>query len=148
MSKKIILDTNFIVGLLDEKDKRHNKCLLIKRALHNGDNEIYIFDFIINEVINVFVKRLKERKDTHNIIPLIEKLQRFVPLDRITWIYPDIEEYFDKVIERVKQSKGAFNFHDALIIHIANEFEMPYIVSFDEDFDKARLRRINDARDI
>ncbi len=40
------------------------------------------------------------------------------------------------------------NFHDAFIVHIANELEIPGIVSFDKGFDKTKLKRIKDARDI
>lgn len=86
--------------------------------------------------------------NTGRFINLIEKLLIYMPKENITWVYPEIERYYDEVIEAVKESRGILNFHDALIVHVANELKISHIVSFDRDFDKTRLIRIKDAEDI
>lgn len=145
---KIILDTNYITAILDERDVWHKKAIIIKERLSNTNNELFFFDCVINEVVNVFIKRLKERKRIHDLVDLIDKLQVFVPRYNITWIYPEIEDYYDRVIETVKESNGTLNFHDALIVHVAKELEISHIMSFDKGFDKTGLKRIKDAGDI
>lgn len=146
--KKIILDTSFIVGFIDENDVWHNKASSINKRLVEIPCTPIVFDCVINEAISVLVKRQRERKKEIKFESLIEKLFTYIPKESITWIYPNIEEYFDKLVEIIKQSNGIFNFHDALIVHVANEFEISHIVSFDGDFDRTKLKRIKDAKDI
>jgi predicted nucleic acid-binding protein len=146
--KKIIFDTSFVVGFIDEKDAWHKEAFLIEKKLKETPCVPIVFDCVINETISVLVKRQRERKKETKLQPLMEKLFTYIPKESITWIYPEIEDYFDKIIETVKQNNGIYNFHDAMIIHIANEFEIGHIVSFDEDFDKTKLIRIKNARDL
>ncbi len=141
---KVILDTNYIVGLIDEKDIWNRKASLIEEKLIKTDTQLIFFDC----VINVAVKRLTERKRTKEISNFIKKLQSFVPKENITWIYPEMERHYNAVIETVKNSQGVLNFHDALIVHVAKELGITHIVSFDAGFDRTELKRIKDALDI
>jgi predicted nucleic acid-binding protein len=144
---KIIFDTSFIVGFIDKNDIWHYKASLINNRLLEVPCIPIVFDCVISEAISVLVKRQKEKKKETMLQLLIENLFRYIPRESITWIYPNIEEYFDKSIEIIKQNNSIFNFNDALIIHAANEFEISHIVSFDKGFDKTKLKRIKDARD-
>lgn len=146
--KSIIFDTSFIVGFIDENDIWHNKASSINKRLIEIPYKPIVFDCVINEAISVLVKRQKERREETRFISLIEKLFTYIPKESITWIYPNIEEYFDKSIEIVKMNDNVFNFHDALIIHVANEFEISHIASFDKGFDKTELQRIKDAGEL
>ncbi|MBI5213067.1 MAG: type II toxin-antitoxin system VapC family toxin [Nitrospirae bacterium] len=145
---KIIFDTSFIVGFIDEKDIWHKQASLINDKISaNQFNEI-VFDCVISEAISVIIRRQIERKEERRIEDLINKLLTHIHRENITWVYPEIERLYDGIIKIVKTTKGALNFNDALIVSVANEFEVPYIVSFDKGFDKTNLKRIKDARDI
>ena len=146
--KKIIFDTSFVVGFIDEKDVWHSRASLIEDKLSEMPCHFIVFDCVINEAVNVLSRRQKERKSDWRFSGLLDRLFLYVPKENITWIYPEAEKHFDKVIALVKKSNGALNFHDALIVHVSNELEISHIVSFDADFDKTKLRRIKDAGDI
>jgi predicted nucleic acid-binding protein len=145
---KVILDTNYIVGLIDEKDIHHKTALLIENRLIKINAQFVYLDCVINEVVNVLIKRANEKKYAQKINNLLEQLHLRCPKEDITWIYSDIENYYGSIIQMVKKSEGSLNFHDSLIVLMANEFEISHIVSFDKDFDKTRLKRIKNARDI
>lgn len=145
---KVILDANYIVGLIDEKDIHHKAALLIENKLIETNAQFVYFDCVINEVVNVLIKRANEKKHVQKINTFLEKLHLRCPKEDITWIYPDIEDYYESIIQMVKKSEGSLNFHDSLIVLMANEFEISHVVSFDKDFDKTKLKRIKDTRDI
>lgn len=144
----VILDANYILAVLDRKDIFYKTASGMEKKISTNFDNIIFLDCVVNEVISVFVKRLKERKQLHFLSDYLEKLQKLIPRTNITWIYPEIERYYDSVIETVISGHGALNFHDALILCVANEYEIKHIVSFDKGFDNTKLKRIKDARDI
>lgn len=148
MNKKIILDANFIIAILDEKDASHKKASHIKIELTNANPRLIFLDCVLNEVISVFVKRLRERKQISLLSERIRKLNELIPKEKITWAYPEIEDYYESIIQMVEKSKGTLNFHDAFIVLLAKDFEIRHIVSFDKGFDLTGLIRIKDAGDI
>lgn len=145
---KIILDANYIVAILDEKDISYKKAMDIRDRLLQIKPTLIFFDCVINEVVSVFVRRLLERKHIHLLPRHLERLNSLIPKEKITWVYPDMEDYYDAVIHLVEKSQGHLNFHDALITVVANELEISHIISFDKGFDKTKLKRIKDAGDI
>ncbi len=148
MIGKVILDTSYIVGLIDEKDNWHNKAKGIEAGLIQAHIPFIFLDCVVNEVVSVIVRRFQERKRTKEIPSTIEKFQSVCPEDVITWMYPEIERFFPAIVDTVKTSKGSLNFHDAFILHIANEFGITHIVSFDTGFDKTTLKRIGLKEDL
>lgn len=145
---KIILDTSYLAAFLDEGDVLHRKAVLIEQQLIHGEHETFYLDCVINEVINVFMRRLKERKQAEKFDNLLRKLETYIPEENISWTYPSIEQHYSGILETIRKSHCTLNFHDALILHVANEFEIGHIISFDKDFDKTALKRIKDAGDI
>lgn len=145
---RVILDANFIVAILDEKDASHKKASHIKVKLSQSNPQLIFLDCVINEVVSVFVRRLSERKQIHLLSAYIRKLNELIPKEKITWTYPEIEDYYESIIQKVEKSKGNLNFHDAFIVLLAKDFEIWHIVSFDKGFDEAGLKRINDAGDM
>lgn len=144
----VILDANYILALLDEKDAFYKTASEMEERISTAFDGIVFLDCVVNEVVSVLVKRLKERKRLHLLSEYLEKLQTLIPRTNITWVYPEIERYYDRVIETVINGYGVLNFHDALIIQAANKYKIKHIVSFDKGFDKTKLKRIKDTRDI
>ncbi len=145
---KIILDANYIIAILDEKDASHKNAMIIKDRLHKIKPVLIFFDCVINEVASVFVRRLSERKQIHLLPENIKRLAVLIPKENITWVYADIEDYYDSIIHLMVKSHGSLNFHDAFIVLLANDMEISHIVSFDKGFDTTELKRIKDAGDI
>lgn len=141
---KAILDANYIVAILDQNDIHHKLANDIESKIQDVFDEVLYLDCIMNEVVSVIIKRLKERKKKELIPDYLKKLHQLIPRASITWIYPEIEDYYDKVFKTIIDSHGSLNFHDALIVVVANEFEISHIVSFDKGFDKTKLKRIKD----
>lgn len=56
---------------------------------------------------------------------------------------------YNRIVKLIIDNSGKFNFHDALTQIAAEEINLWYIISFDEDFDKVTgLIRIKEKRDI
>lgn len=58
---RIIIDTNVLVALIDEKDNWHNLANVIRNVLKEKDAELVIFDCVINETLAVIGRRLEEK---------------------------------------------------------------------------------------
>lgn len=129
-----ILDSNFLVALLDEKDKWNEKAKLISEELEEAQCIEVVLDCVVNEVISVLAKRFRERRDAE-FREALGKLEKRIPKSKIVWAYPRVAEFYDAVLDLVKQYNGKLNFHDALILTVMTTAGLKYIVSFDEDFD-------------
>lgn len=81
-------------------------------------------------------RRSEEQNRSAQFSELLDKLQAQVPEDLVTWITPDTQRYYSRVVALVRQSQGKLNFHDALIALACQELEIKTILSFDRDFDE------------
>jgi len=59
---KAILDSSFLVALIDEKDKWRNTAVLIQKALKKKKARLAYLDCAVNEMISVIARRLEEGK--------------------------------------------------------------------------------------
>jgi len=55
--------------------------------------------------------------------------------DKTTNSYQILETNYKEIIDRIIESKGTINFHDALIITFALNQNISFIASFDTNFD-------------
>ncbi|KAB2822855.1 MAG: type II toxin-antitoxin system VapC family toxin [Candidatus Dadabacteria bacterium] len=145
---RIILDTSSLAAVLDEKDAWHKKAVLIEQKLIALGHETLFLDCVVNEVINVLMRRLRERKRAGEFNGLLKRLQAYVPEENISWTYRSIEQNYSSILETIRKSRCTLNLHDALIVSVANEFEIKHIVSFDKDFDNVGMKRIKEAGDL
>lgn len=71
------------------------------------------------------------------------------PTDDILWVLPDVPVLYGGIIELVRSSTGELNFNDALIALSCRHREIPFIASFDRDFDQlAWLKRVAQPDDL
>jgi len=73
-SKRIVLDTSVIVGLIDSRDVWHCAAIAFRDALKVVRAETVYFDCIVNETINVLARRANERKRPSEFADLLAKL--------------------------------------------------------------------------
>jgi predicted nucleic acid-binding protein len=143
MSKQAAIDSNVLVALVDRQDKWHLQAGALLAALKVEGADLVYFDYVLNETISGMARRAEEQKRSAEFPSLLDELLRQVPEDIVTWISADTQRLFGRIVELVRQSRGALNFHDALIALSCQEPGIAAIVSFDEDFDLVtRLTRV------
>jgi predicted nucleic acid-binding protein len=58
---KAILDSNFLVALIDEKDKWRKSAISIQKALKKKKARLVYLDCAVNETICVIARRFEEK---------------------------------------------------------------------------------------
>lgn len=74
---------------------------------------------------------------------LLAQLKAEFPTKSILWLYPDLPNLYDEVVTLVEQTDGELNFNDALIALSCRNRNIPWLASFDADFDRVDwLKRV------
>ena len=133
---KAILDSSFLVALIDEKDKWRNTAVLIQKALKKKKARLVYLDCAVNEMISVIARRLEEKGRIQEFTLALQKMEQAIPAERITWMYPEVRRLDPEILVVIRELEGKLNFHDALMVLAAREMDIPHIVSFDQDFDE------------
>lgn len=146
---RALADTNFIVALLDRKDSLHRRAAGLNEHLIRNSAEIFYADCVINEVVSVLLRRLREQRRMEEIEALLELIDRRFPPASLTWTYPGIEEEWVSVLDTIRVTGGKLNFHDALLSRAAADLGIPAIISFDANLDELTTwKRISQPKDI
>ncbi len=125
---RYFIDSSFIVSLFKEKDSNHE---IAKEHINIIDNnECYITNGILLEVITILMKRTKN----NGIVKLAYAylLDNFIIVDEY-----NIKHYNDSVMELfLKYNNNNFkvSFVDCSSIIISNHYKLDYVVSFDKGF--------------
>lgn len=147
-SKRVVLDTSVIVGLIDSRDVWHCAAIVFRDALKVVRAETVYFDCIVNETISVLARRAKERKRHSEFADLLARLTSQVSEEFITWISTETKRFYPEVIALISDSSGILNFHDALIALGCREMGIKFIATFDSDFDRVMwLKRLSTPDD-
>ena len=146
MTAVIAIDTNVLVGWLDERDTWHKTAAAIRDALDRAGAELIYFDCVLNETISVLARRTSEQKRPEQLDILLDQLAAQVPPQDVNWISSDTQRLYDQIVSLVRRSGGNLNFHDALMALICRAQNVSVLASFDEDFDQVNwLTRIGDV---
>ncbi len=134
MSEDIVIDANILVALFDSGDKWNSRANEIMSGL-DGES-VNILDFVVSEVINVLIRRLKERGESDDKVKgVVNEFIRSVK-DKITWVSGLAEFWFDEIVDVLLKSSGKLNFNDAFIVVFCKHRGIKRVVSFDKDFDE------------
>ncbi len=80
---------------------------------------------------------------------LLAHLKAEFPTKSILWLSPDLPNLYDDIIGLVEQTDGEMNFNDALIALSCRNRNIPFLASFDSDFDRVSwLKRIASPSDM
>lgn len=146
---RALVDTSFIVGLVDPRDVWHARARALYQALEQKQAELAYPDCVVSEAVNVLARRSEERGRSQEFLRLLELLGRQIPPSTITWTYPHVRQWYERILEGVRESQGRLNFHDALLVLAAREMGVTAIVSFDQDFDQVGgIVRLHRPRDV
>lgn len=127
---KILFDTNFIVAYILKSDETHNRAVLLEDNENIFDNERFITNHIIDEVVTI----IGQKSNPEGAL----KVYRFLK-DNFTIINEyDCFDFNDRVMARYKkmnnENKQKIGFTDTSIIETAKLFELDGIVTFDKEF--------------
>jgi len=146
---QIGVDTSVLIGLLDPKDLWHEPATALKWALKARHADVAVFDCVLAEAISTMARRIYEKRRTADLDRLLMRLLADYPEDGILWVLPDVPTLYTEIIELVRSSRGQLNFNDALIALSCRRREIPFIASFDQDFDRvAWLKRVAEPGDL
>lgn len=145
----IAVDSSVLVALLDPRDLWRDQSMALERALVKAGIAPVYFDCVAAEAISAAARRLREKGRTADVSALLDRLNERVPRGNLTWILPDVPDFYAQALDMMRGSSGELNFNDALIALACREREIPAIASFDADFDRVSwLRRIAGPQDI
>ena len=131
----IAFDTSVLIGLLDSQDVWHSQAVALHAALRSAGFTGIYFDCAIEETISTATRRLGEKKRTDEIDPLLDRIVTNFPLESLTWINFDVPGLYPEILSLIRSSKGALSFNDALMALACRERQIPFIASFDRDFE-------------
>lgn len=145
--KLIAFDTSIVVGLLDSQDIWHAQAVELVNALSKHNLGEVIFDCVLAEAISTLSRRMHEKRRSASLSQIITLLRNEYPDSRITWLYPQVSDKYHEILRLVIETNGMLNFNDALIALACLERKIPFIASFDSDFDQVEwLTRISTAK--
>ena len=140
MTRSVLVDTSFLVALLNARDVHHQRAAEIHRELEESGVYLIIPDVVVNESLAVLQRRLEERGDREFFSSLAQKIVKLWERDRV-FFYIYVFSNWEDIIDLMLNSDGRLNFHDALLIIGARKKGLEEILSFDTDFDEY-LQRI------
>lgn len=124
---KILLDSSFIIAIFRKNDPLHQRAIENKEIL---DNECYISNGIVSEVITILGQKTKD-------IALVRLVYNYMK-DNFTIINEsDINMYSDNVFaifEKYNKNKFKLGFIDCSEVVIYEYYNLDYVASFDEEF--------------
>jgi predicted nucleic acid-binding protein len=131
----VAIDSSVMVGVLNLLDHRHTQAKNLLDALKLAQVELIYFDCVVGESLSTILRRLREKNQTTAISQLISEIAaNFLP-EQLTWILPDAPLLYRQILHLIETSSGELNFNDALIALACRERNIPYLASFDADFD-------------
>ncbi len=144
MSERFVLvDTSFLVALVDEKDSLHRKAQKLKG--HLTGRALVFTDVVYAEAISVMSRRVRERRSISVeekglfFATVVKKMKALID-GRLLYLFPMVPEWLEKITQICLDSEGRLNFNDALLVFAARDYEIDSIVSFDPDFDEYLTR--------
>lgn len=140
MNRDALLDSSFLVALLDATDVWHAKATSIAEALAAREIDSIVTDCVVNEVVSVLVRRAGEEGE--KAADAIRTAQERFPPHEITYLYPEIRRLLGPVLSLMAVSDGRLSFHDALLALSAREMDVGLIVTFDQDFSRLDWLRV------
>ena len=141
---QILTDTSMLVPRPDARDALRQPALDLWSALEQGHWEVLVFDCVANETISVLCRRFIERQQDAEWPVALARFREFCRQHPPYWSSRCVESLFSTILDLMERHAGRLNFHDALIVLEAQHLGVPYIASFDRDFDAiVGLQRIS-----
>lgn len=144
----ILLDSSFLVALLDPQDVWHPRANQIDKALSQVTNRVFL-DIVISESLSVIARRFEEQKRSKSFSAVVKSFHAAVPASKVVWLSLFIPQYYDDILQMMIDYKGELNFNDCLIALYMKDKGHRFLVSFDPDFDAVPgIQRLDKPDDV
>lgn len=144
MTSRVIVDSSFLIAQLDERDVHHRTARTIHELFRSQQVSYLYLDCMVNETITVLARRARERKV--DPVPIIRRVRKEIPPDRLTWIGPELPRLWNQAMDTLEEYRGQLSLHDCLVVLISRLETISWVASFDRGFDCVDgLRRVGTA---
>jgi predicted nucleic acid-binding protein len=127
----------------------HAPAITLKQAFIAREADMAVFDCVLAEAISTMARRIQEQRRTSDLDQLLERIVGDYPPDDILWVLPDVPILYGEIIDLIHASGGELNFNGALIGLSCRRRDIPFIASFDRDFDRLEwLQRVAQPDDL
>jgi predicted nucleic acid-binding protein len=139
----VVVDSNFLVALLDERDTWHSRANEVALALPPKASRLF-FDTVVAESVSVIARRCEEQNRVDAFVGIIASLRKALPRSRILSVSSLTQSYYDNILDLMISYSGSLNFNDCLIALFMKKNGLTYLASFDADFDSlSYIKRIS-----
>ena len=141
---EVVLDANVLVGLLYDADAQHARALRVLADLEEGQHDIVLLDFLVQEAVSVLCRRVTERKSTPpDLLAVLQTVRGWYDAGEIRFAAREAERLATSVIDVIRDTSGALNFNDALVVMLAREGAIDALATFDSAFESiAGMQRL------
>jgi len=130
---EVVLDANVLVGYWDQNDVLHKQALAVFAQLEATGDKPLMLDFLVAEAISVVCRRTMQRKTNRpDLGAILLKVQALFDRGDIEFLNEDVEGRFLKVLDVIRDSTGALNFHDATLMVLQQEGVIEEVATFDD----------------
>lgn len=123
---KIFLDTSFIVALVNDNDELHEKALQLKNRGILDQNDCYVSNLVISEVVTVVGNRLGS---SISVLTYSLLLELCFLLNEYT-----NRNFNNDVMFIYEKYENKFSFVDCSIIELMEENNINNLISYDKEF--------------
>jgi len=129
---KLVIDTNIIVAIVDNKDVHHKKALSLVLNIEERNIPIVLMDCVINEIYSVIARRSNQRG--YSFKDAVMKMEMVISSIEIMRAYSLVKTLHENIIRMMIKSDGKMNYHDCLISLVMKEKGLPDILTLDKGF--------------
>lgn len=129
---KLVVDTNIIVAIIDNKDVHHKKALTMATEIENNNNPVVLMDCIINEVYSVIARRSNQHGYSFKDAAI--KMNAIINTFELVKAYPMVKNLHDNIVKMMIKYDGKLNYHDCLISLVMKEKGLTGILTLDKGF--------------
>jgi len=120
----IILDTSFIIALLNKGDVHHSRAVDLLNRLDNSE-KIVTHPLVVQETISVIARKCREQKGTCR--EWIRKTEEFVSALKLV----EFPSQRQKVLDVIVQSDCSLSYIDAVLL-LATKYLRAKVLTFDK----------------
>ena len=99
---EIVIDTSVLVGMLVPNDHWHQQAVELGKAIQEQAHSPVYLDCVAAEALSVIVRRLEEKGLSEETDTIFEKWNDRIPLDVISWVFPDVPRLYSETIDLVQ----------------------------------------------